>query len=67
MDSVGRQLWDEFTGRAKKNRERDAVLRSAVARLRRAYLLQLPSGSVEYDRGFGDAIAKMTRLLDPDM
>lgn len=71
-------VWAELTGRAERERllgevtrqvadaVSEVVFREAVCRIRRAYLLTSPSDSPEYERGFGDAVAKMTQLLDPD-
>jgi hypothetical protein len=68
------ELRDELTGVAEHRREvrriadqvSVVVLRDAVSRIRRFYLPQPPSGSSEYDRGYGDAILDVTRLLSAD-
>lgn len=67
-------VWAELNGSADRLRVAEAIgravteqtLREAVRMIRRHYLPKPPSGSPEYDRGYGDAILDMTRLLDPD-
>jgi hypothetical protein len=40
------------------------LLREAACRIRRYYLTRPPSGSPEYDRGYGDAVLDVTRVLE---
>ena len=69
-----RGVWAELNGSADRRRISEAIgvavtdqtLREAVRMIRRHYLPKPPSDSPEYDRGYGDAILDMTRLLDPD-
>lgn len=74
MSKIG-TLWAAFTGQARRDAivkeivsqaYKSVVLRDAVQRVRREYLPHPPSGSPEYDAGYGDAILDITRLLDPD-
>lgn len=70
MSAFWKGVWAELTGSAQRRREynlvREIVLRDAVCQIRRLYLPQPPSGSPEYDKGYGDAVLDITRLLDPD-
>lgn len=67
-------VWAELNGSAHRRRIEKQIgrqiseetLREAVALIRRFYLPQPPTDSPEYDRGYGDCILDMTRLLDPD-
>lgn len=74
MSRIG-DLWASFTGQARRDAMvkeiisdayRAVILRRAVQQVRREYLPHPPSGSPEYDAGYGDAILDITRLLDPD-
>lgn len=40
------------------------LLREAACRIRRHYLTRPPSGSPDYDRGYGDAVLDITHLLE---
>ena len=69
-------VWEELNGTADHRRlaERvgrevtDQTLREVVRLIRRYYQQHHdPNASTDYDRGYGDAILDMTRLLDPDV
>ena len=71
---MSRWTWKEFraecSGSALRRRTAEAVrentLFEAVVQIRRFYLQRDPSSSTEYERGYGDCMADITRLLDPN-
>lgn len=70
MSDFFKRLRAELNGSAQHRRDflriKEIVLKDAVALIRRNYLPKPPSESSDYDRGYGDAILDMTRLLDPE-